>query len=371
MNGFFPKGRQWFGAVFSIALAVALSAIGFHVANPPQPEPLPPVAPGSGSYGWVPDPEAVEAVAQGLRFKVFSDTPAGQVKDETLPKSVYLWEAVVKVTGKLPTPKDQKQVGSCVSFGTNSAIYRSMATDIASGRIKGELKFITEEVTYGLSRHQIGKDKIRGDGSVGAWAAEAVKQYGVVPREHIAGVDLTTYSEARCKDYGSKGPPEGVIAVAKESPVNSITQVKTWAEAKKALASGYGIAVCSDQGFSMQRDKNGVCAAQGSWGHCMCIDGYHVEGGTEYGHIVNSWGPDTHKGPVGWGSPGTDGFWAKSSVIDRMLKQDDSWAFSSAVGFPAREWDWMVFNRPERGGQGGGKNHAVHPMLAVPFALVR
>lgn len=74
----------------------------------------------------------------------------------------------------------------------------------------------------------------------------------------------------------------------------------------------------------------------------MCLDGYHTEGGEEFGHIVNSWGPSAHTGPVGWGNPGTEGFWAKSSVVNRMLSQGDSWAFSSVKGWPKRDLDWFV-----------------------------
>jgi hypothetical protein len=62
---------------------------------------------------------------------------------------------------------------------------------------------------------------------------------------------------------------------------------------------------------------------------------------------------------VGWGNPNPDGFWAESNVIDRMLRQGDSWTFSGVTGFPRRKLpDWFIavprvpdrfarFNRPE------------------------
>lgn len=73
----------------------------------------------------------------------------------------------------------------------------------------------------------------------------------------------------------------------------------------------------------------------------MCLDGYIVlDSGEEFGHIVNSWGGNTHTGAVGWGEPGTDGFWAEAGVIARMLAQGDSWGFSRVKGFPARKIKW-------------------------------
>jgi hypothetical protein len=137
--------------------------------------------------------------------------------------------------------------------------------------------------------------------------------------------------------------PAALQTVAKQTPVKTITQVLSWDMAKKSLASGYAISVCSNQGFTMRRDAKGVCYPSGSWPHCMCLDGYYVdEDGKEYGHIENSWGADAMTGPVGWGAPSTAGFWAQSKVVDRMLKAGDSWAFSAVTGFPARKIDWFA-----------------------------
>lgn len=369
--------HQWLTTLVAVICSVLAAAAGTLLLVPPVsvevpvPAPGPPAPPWADApvnFGWVDDPAAVEAVADQLRFRVFSDTPAGQVRDETLPTHAYLWQAYLKVTGGLPPVKDQGQVGSCVSFGTNNAIMRSLVSDLASAKKRGSYKDIAEEVTYGGSRVQVGGGKIRGDGSVGAWAAEFVRKYGVVPRETVAGVDLSRYDQSRCKKWGDPpGPPAAILDAAKLSPVKEVTQVKTWSEAKKALAQGYAIAVCSQQGFSMKRDQNGVSQPSGSWAHCMCLDGYHVEGVEEYGHITNSWGADAHKGPVGWGSPNTDGFWAKSSVVERMLRQGDSWAFSGVVGFPAREIDWFVQWRPAQPAARLGDAHAVR--LLRPDAL--
>lgn len=289
--------------------------------------------------GWIDDPVAVQHVQSTLAVPVFATTAANEVSD--LPDHAYLWEAHRKQFGANPEPKNQGSVGSCVSFGTNTAIRRTMACEIFAGELE-EFRDIAEEVTYGGSRIEVGGGRIRGDGSVGAWAAKFVEQWGVVARAVYGSLDLSRYSESRCRDFGRNGVPSDLEDAARQHPVKTVTQVRNWEEAKRALASGYGIAICSDQGFEMRRDGRGIADPRGSWAHCMALDGYHVEAGREYGHIENSWGPDAHTGPVGWGDPPTSGFWAESGVIDRMLRQNDSWAFSAVQGFPARSLRWLI-----------------------------
>lgn len=306
--------------------------------------------------GWVPDADAVAAVSATLEVKVFADTPAGQVPARDLPKSVYGWKPYVQLFGRPPPVKNQLDVGSCVSFGTNTAVERTLAGEIV--RRKGdraEFSLFVEEATYGGSRVEVGGGRIRGDGSVGAWAAKWVTEWGMIPRQKYDAIDLTSYNTSLCRDWGRNGVPASFEAVAKKYPIKSTVRVNSWAEAKASLAQDYNIAVCSNQGFARQRDSRGVARASGNWAHCMCLDGYHTdENGSEYGHITNSWGTTYHTGPVGWGDPNGDGFWAEASVIDRMLRQGDSWAFSGVTGFPARKpLDWganvpLPLDRPAR-----------------------
>lgn len=319
----------------------------------PQPPPVAAADQPTLGTGWVNDPDEVADVVASLppKLKVFSDTPAGKIGAEQLPAFTYGWKAYEQLFARPPPVKNQGQVGSCVGFGSTTAVERTLAGEIA--RRKGsaaEWSRFAEEATYGGSRVEIGGGRIRGDGSVGAWAAQFVTKFGCVPRKPYDHQDLTTYSESLCRKWGSSGVPAEFEAVARKFPVKSFVQVKVWEEAKAALAQGYMIAVCSNQGFASKRDANGVARASGTWAHCMCLDGYQIENGKEYGHIVNSWGTSWISGPTGWGNPGEDGFWADSSVVDRMLKQGDSWAFSGVTGFPARRViDWNVLApQPQR-----------------------
>lgn len=332
-------------------LAALATFVGYLVNNagtddPPAPQPAPAQAVAFAPprpFGWVNDPAAVREATAGLPFPTFADTEAFRAEPDA-PEDVYLWDACRKATGNLLPPRDQGQVGCCVSFGTASAIEHLICVQIASGN-REEYKDLAQEVIYGGSRVEIGGGRIQGDGSVGAWAAQFVTKYGVVARGKYDGYDLSKYDERRCRQFGDGGVPSPLEAAAKEHPVKAVTNVRTWAECRSAVRNGYPVAVCSDQGFRMQRDAAGFCAPQGSWAHCMAIVG--VQGGKRPGaFILNSWGPSAHTGPLGAGNPSPAGFWADAAVVDRMLREGDSWAFSGFNGFPSRKLDWYATRHP-------------------------
>jgi hypothetical protein len=92
----------------------------------------------------------------------------------------------------------------------------------------------------------------------------------------------------------------------------------------------------------MQRDSNGICEPSRKWIHCMALIDYATINGREYGRIENSWGPNAHTGPLGPGNPPSSGFYADSKVINGILGQGDSWAFSAVQGWPARKLNWFI-----------------------------
>ena len=96
---------------------------------------------------------------------------------------------------------------------------------IADGEA-AEYRDLAPEVIYGGSRVEIGGGRIRGDGSIGAWAARWVRDYGVVPRGLHGSHDLRLYDENRCRDYGRRGVPDDLEALAKEHPVRGVVNVR-------------------------------------------------------------------------------------------------------------------------------------------------
>lgn len=302
--------------------------------------------------GWHPDPDSARA-AEEMPTARFAATPAGQTKE--LPRAVYLWQLQQRLTGAPVPLKDQNPTGSCVGFGNTTAVERTLASEIvARGGDKSEFTLFSEEVTYAGSRVEAngGKSPIRGDGSNGSWAARWITKWGMVPKGKYGEHDLTEYSAARAQSWNYSGVPDELEPVARKFPVKDAARITNWQDAKKAIANGYGTGICSGVGFNRQRNANGVATPGPRWSHCMCLDGYHTdENGREYGHIENSWAKTGyHVGPVGWGNPTAAGFWAEAAVIDRMLREGDSWAYSGAVGFPRKNvpLDWFVEARPAR-----------------------
>lgn len=291
------------------------------------------------AFGWIDDPESVKA----HRACRFCDTEAFAAPYSG-PDDVFLWDACRTVTGDLLPPRDQKSVGSCVAFGTASAIEHLLCVQIANGAGE-EYRDLVQEVIYGGSRVEIGGGTIRGDGSIGAWAARFATEYGVIPRGTHGSHDLRAYDETRCRDYGRRGVPDELEPLAKRHPVKSTSNVRSWDECRAAIRNGYPIAVCSSQGFTMARDADGFCRPSGTWMHCMAIVGIRV-GSRPGAFLLNSWGPTAHSGPRGLGDPSPAGFWADAKTVDRMLKQGDSWAFSAATGFPPRKLNWYAMLTP-------------------------
>jgi hypothetical protein len=300
--------------------------------------------PNDVSFGWINDPVAVQATLETFPIKNFTDTPAYGYADEELPDHCYLWDFAKIVTGDNLPPRNQGQVGSCVAFGCCSAIEYTMCVEITQGQAE-EFKPLVQEIVYGGSRVEIGKGQLgRGDGSIGAWGADFVRKYGILNRGTFLNgkYNLEKYSESLCRQWGAAGVPNDLEPLVKEHPVKYTTQISDWNSAKKSLVQGYGISVASNQGFTTSRDANGVCKPSGSWAHQMAIIGYATINKEEHGFILNSWGTYMGNSNIGPGEPSSAGFYAHWSVIDKMLKQDDSFCYSAVEGFPLRKLRWKI-----------------------------
>lgn len=248
-------------------------------------------------------------------------------------KRMMLWEAVRKVLGK-DTVNYPQQVGDCVSFGGKNALEYLQCVEIAINGDAEEFHPIFPPYLYGTSRINVGGGGLWGDGSYGVWLQEAVKRFGVL-RADAQGVPQ--YSGSLARSWGSRGVPAAFLEEGGRHLVLTTAQVRNAGECAEALLSGYPVVVCSNWGFRMEPGADVFHQPRGTWGHCMTIIGFedHPQYGL-YFIILNSWG-DVH-GRLKDFQTGADlpvgVLRVKGDVVDAMLGQNDSYAYSQFCGFP-------------------------------------
>lgn len=324
--------------------------------------------------GYKPDPEGTKAFLESLDKPTIRE--AGPELFGAPPpeekKGVFLYRAfrdAYKDSYKTEWVCATQGIGDCVSFGWHHGIGIASAVEWKLGNI-AEWHLPATEAIYGGARVEgcgkngDGSRPVGGysDGAYGAAAARFVHSEkgggGVLFRQNYPGhFDLTKYSPQRAKEWGAfgcggKGDNGWAETTGKPHRVHTVALVKTFEEAAAAIDSGYPVPVCSNQGFSSTRDKDGFCAARGKWGHCMCAVAtrYDRQGVL----ILNSWGPSWVSGPKYPDDQPDGSFWCEKGTFNRMLAGEDSFAVSAVEGFPLRKLDngdWVNVRRLVPAGQ--------------------
>jgi hypothetical protein len=287
--------------------------------------------------GWG-GPEAARRALKEIDYK-----PISYYRAPREPKKVLLWDFAKKVRNGEHIPNFPQQIGDCVSFGMANAIMYLSCMQICQG---GSLSYhpIYQPYIYGISRVQIGNGRLgNSDGSLGSWAAEGVKKYGILFADDEG---VPNYSGGVAKQWGARpGPPQKFIDLAKDNPVKSTALVRSYDEAADAISNGYPITVASMGGFegdgNMQgRIRDGKCWGVwgGSWPHQMAFIG--VDPQAEALFCINSWGSKVWPEHPDGAPPG--GFWVEKKYAQKMLSEGDSWACSQFDGFPSQDLDWML-----------------------------
>lgn len=279
--------------------------------------------------GWKHDPGAVRQTLARLRQPYFAASAPRLARSGT-GRTVLLYKAFKDVNGGRYIDYPPQTIGDCVSQSFGHGIDLLAAVQIAVGKRAERFEPTATEAIYGMARVDVGG--VRGswdDGAVGAWAAQAVGALGTVSRGVVG-----PYDGGRARRWGARGVPRAIKAQAARHKVRTTSLVLTYEELEDALANGYPVAVCSDQGFSAKRDADGFCRPEGTWAHCMLIVG--VRAGRRPGAcLFQSWGNDTPSGPLRLDQP-PNSFWADRDVVRRMLSLQDSWSLSNFDGYPVQ-----------------------------------
>jgi hypothetical protein len=337
LQAILPEDQELADPAKRAALAAALEDLANGLDGPPPPQPRGP--PISRFFGWLDNRPARLKLTDTLPHRTMSLALPGEVGDPGEP-NVYLYKAWKEVLGSYPDYPAQ-QIGDCTSFGSGHAVDLLQCIEIALAKgDKSQWRETSTEAIYGMGReiaHMLGG----GDGCYGVAVSKALVEMGAVPRELVG-----PYSGQRAKQWGARGVPAEIKAKAKDHLLGAATLVTTLPELDAALRNGYPAIVCSNQGFAMQRDADGVCQPQGHWAHCMHISGRREKNGRVQYCIGQSWGPKTPGGPLSDDQPSFS-FWADGSVVARMIAGEDSLAFSKFSGFVARpipaRWTYAGF----------------------------
>jgi hypothetical protein len=245
---------------------------------------------------------------------------------------MMLYQFARKLLGA-DTKNYPQQIGDCVSFGAKNACEHLLCVQNVLGVSPNKFRPVFPPYLYGCGRVFVGHQNNYEDGSVGSWQASAVQKYGVLASDEEG---VPAYAGKVAKNWGGgQGPPQNFVTLAKTHLVKSAAQINSWNDLVAAITNGYPCTVASNQGFAMQPDGNGFHAAKGSWAHQMCIIGVDNTYKTPYAIILNSWG-DVHGKlkdfetqedlPVGT-------LRVRSDTIERMLRQQDTFAFSQMDWF--------------------------------------
>ncbi|MBD1366027.1 hypothetical protein IDJ77_19595 [Mucilaginibacter sp. ZT4R22] len=284
--------------------------------------------------GWIDDPAS--ALMAQESFDIQAVSFYNDIAGDGAGKVILLHKIYEQVTGT-SFPVWMQAIGDCVSFGFALGVNVLMAMQKSFDDTQ---EFITDTATepiYGGSRVEIANNGVprsilSHDGSTGIWAAQWIKQFGILLRQVYDTVDLSAYSGPRAKNWGQQGVPDFLEPIARLHPVQNYALVTSYEEARDAIANGYPVVVASNRGFRNQRDAEGFAAPYGTWSHCMCFVAVDDAADRKGLLCCNSWGNDWIDGPKRHDQP--DGsFWVDAAVADDMLKDRDSYALSNFVGF--------------------------------------
>ena len=292
-------------------------------------------------FGYRPDPDATVEFVSSLAAPTLAEAGPRLTLDEN--RDVFLGQYLLRLR---PTWQRWAQpVGSCVGWGWAFCCDVLACCDIA---VRGENESfggrVLEASLYGFSRVEVrGSRNLGGDGSYGGAAAKAATRYGTLHYGvNYGGKVFTKPSGIQEREWGRDGVPDELEPEAAKHKVESVTLVKDFVSAAKAIQNGLPVAVCSMQGFSMTLRDGGYLSPLGTWAHCMAFAGVRWKPWPAL-LCVNSWS-DCYTGDVDKNLPTQfqrSSGWVRAETCDRMLRGEDSFALAGYTGFEPRKLpDW-------------------------------
>lgn len=261
----------------------------------------------SGMRGAIYDPAAIEQLrseaeipfAEGVAHQFgFADQYAGQL---VIP---FIWVNQL-YPGCWPGPAQER--GDCVSHGQKNANLGTLCAEVIANiadEITHKIERAPEVTPLGIKNGVLSTEAIYwfrrhgGDGwSCASSARVSTREAGAVLRinDPEIGIDLQDYSSGLAGKFG-RTPPSGDLAKAlARNLFRTTTEANSAEEVRDMLGKGFFFNTCGSEGFSNQRDENGVSKRQGSWSHSMAFIGFDDRAIIKaiYGEplvlVLNSW----------------------------------------------------------------------------------
>ena len=239
--------------------------------------------------------------------------------------------------------------GSCTVHSTANSGEVDHANDAAFGETKYMGRLVKENIY-----------RSRGFSSDG-WSCTAPATYvgptgrgGFLYRKLYTGpngekVDFTKFSRdtENWAGNGRAGVPKWLEEESAKNKAKWIIPITTMEEYRDAIALGFGISICSGQGFSATTDEYGVAMPEGSWSHAMAHAGCddrpwaHTKYGDLIGLDIQSWGRWNKQNgmPEGVKTMPIGSFWIKANTIANKMLGEDDVAICNVYGWERAGWE--------------------------------
>lgn len=292
--------------------------------------------------GWIYQPDQVAAwVGSPVNKSPVFSASAYKLRGTGANQEAYLYRDIIRAVGRLKIRT--QALGNCVSKAWGSATDNLDILDRLRLGIPQQSARIAAAPYYGFSRYEVGwlerKARLRGDGSVGAWAAEAAIRYGCLRQQKYGAHDLATDDDdVLSARWGNSGVPNELEPTAREIIVQHATLVTSWSDVADAICNRKIVVVACDIGFESRRDEWGFLRRGRPWGHAWYIIAVRNWGPRPGALMVNSWGPDWATGPLPDDEPpGTA--WLHPDDVDACVRiQQDSYAIAGISGLEPDPW---------------------------------
>lgn len=235
--------------------------------------------------------------------------------------SEFLWRYTKRLNGGKNLAPQVQETGDCVSFAMAQAGRYLTAVSICEHGENHAFKEWFPPFIYGVSRTapECGAGQLgHSAGSVGAWAAEGARLYGVLFSDDP---HVPAYSGELADRWGYRGVPAEYYQLAKDNPLKSYSLIESVDELRAALLNKCPVIIGSQWGFETKtRGGRLIYTPSGSWGHEMCFIGWQDDP-FPAAFRLNSW-PDHGTKNSPYGEP-DGGAWCPAEYLEKEIRESE------------------------------------------------